>query len=112
MSYYTYLYLDPRKTGAFVFENISVDFQPFYVGKGKKNSCFDHLKETEENTLNIFRWRKINSIQQHGLEPIVVKVFHSTTEHEAYQLETKLIQHWGREGKEEGGILTNLWRFN
>lgn len=33
-----YIYFDPRKPGYYGFGEISFDFEPIYVGKGKYNS--------------------------------------------------------------------------
>ena len=35
--FYVYVYLDPRKPGSFKFGEYEFDYEPFYVGKGKKN---------------------------------------------------------------------------
>ena len=94
-TYYVYIYYDPRSG------------QPFYVGKGCGKRWKTHLTETEEKTDNIFKWRKINSIRQDGLEPQITKHTEQLTEDAAYNLEKELIQKWGRQGIDEDGILTN-----
>jgi hypothetical protein len=102
-----YEYL-PRKPGSYPYQNIPVDHEPFYVGKGQNNRCFDHLKETLDDTDNIFKVRKIQSIQSASLQPIIIKVLETMNESEAYDLETALIKHWGRQGKDLNGCLTNI----
>ena len=34
-NYCVYIYFDPRKPGNYIFDNLSFDFEPIYVGKGK-----------------------------------------------------------------------------
>jgi hypothetical protein len=93
--FYVYVYYDPRNN------------QPFYVGKGCGRRCYDHLKETEDKTDNIFKWRKINSIRNDGSEAIVKKEIENLSEEHAYEQEAVLIRQYGRAGIDPGGILTN-----
>jgi hypothetical protein len=93
--FYVYIYYDPRNN------------QPFYVGKGCGRRCYDHLKETEYNTDNIFKWRKINSIRNDGSEPIIKKEIENLTEEQAYNNKASLIRQYGRTGIDPLGILTN-----
>lgn len=93
--YYVYFLIDPR------------NMLPFYIGKGCGKRAKDHLKETEENTDNIFKVRKINSIRKSGLEPLIDIVYKELDEDTAYDLEEKAIAFYGRKGIDKGGILTN-----
>ena len=56
--YYVYALIDP------------ITDLPFYIGKGKNNRCYSHLKETQSNTDNIFKFRKIQSIISNGRQVI------------------------------------------
>ena len=53
--YYNYVYLDPRKPGKFEFESICFLFEPLYVGKGKDDRCYEHLKNYKRIDNTIFR---------------------------------------------------------
>ncbi len=51
-NFYTYIYLDPRKPGTFIYDNMfEFEYEPFYVGKGKGNRIYsfqdrsDYLKK-------------------------------------------------------------------
>lgn len=97
MSYYVYLLCDPRH-----------DNRPFYVGKGRGDRAKQHLYETVGSTENKRKFYKIKKIKSAGLIPSIV--YHTTElcEEAAYELEASLIMFYGREGFEEGGILTNI----
>lgn len=95
--YYVYEYIDPR------------NMQPFYVGKGTRDRYLSHLRETEEATSNLKKWRKINKIRSEGLEPLInIIVDNIEDEETAYDIEEEYIIKYGREGFEPNGILTNI----
>lgn len=100
MTYYIYELIDPR------------DNQPFYVGKGKwaNQRHLDHLSETIEKNTNRFKFFKIQSIRNGGLEPAVrIVVKNIANETDAYQLEEIQIQKYGIAPK---GLLTNICLSN
>ena len=94
--YYVYVYLDPRT------------MSPFYIGKGTDNRLYVHLFETYDNTENKKKYAYITGLRNKGFEPIVIKIRDGLLEDDAYSLETTLIRHYGRKGKDPGGILTNI----
>jgi group I intron endonuclease len=94
--YYVYMYMDPRNN------------LPFYIGKGKNKRYLKHLHETKENTENYKKWAYIQGLRNKGLEPFVIKYIDNISEIDAYNLETVLIQIYGRKGIDENGILTNI----
>ena len=61
LGYYVYVYSDPE-TG-----------DVFYVGKGKGNQAFSHLKKASEGTPLI---RKLEELRKRGLEPTVEILLH------------------------------------
>jgi hypothetical protein len=95
--YYIYEYVDPRNN------------LPFYIGKGSRGRKFNHLKETLESTDNRKKYFKIQKIKSLGMHPIInVIIDNITDENLAYKIEDEYILKYGREGFEDGGILTNI----
>lgn len=83
--YYVYVYIDPR------------NFDEFYYGKGKGNRKSEHLKDSTDSE----KTKRIKSIQQEGLNPIIKVIAKDLTEEQAYLIEKTLIWKLGKN-------LTNL----
>lgn len=94
--FYVYIYYHPHTN------------QPFYVGKGSGSRYKKHLTETKDTTENYKKWAYIQGLRNLGLEPIIEKVFNTSNEELAYDEEERLIRHYGRQGIDKGGILTNI----
>lgn len=94
--YYVYMYLDPR------------NWVPFYIGKGKGNRMYAHIRNKTQKNENKHKRNKINKILELGMEPIVLKAKEHLFENNAQELETALILHFGRIGFENNGCLTNI----
>lgn len=117
--FYTYIYLDPRKPGVYIYGEYTFDYEPFYVGKGKGTQDYSHLRyvkyrkntkqkilETpkEENTQKLF---VILNILNEGLEPIITRFQENMCASFAFDLERELVFTIGR--RDLGtGPLTNL----
>ena len=93
--YYVYRLVDPR-TG-----------QPFYVGKGKDNRAYSHIKKNAK-TCNPRKDKRIDEIFAAGLTPIVELIITDLDEATAYNREETIILELGREGIDDNGILTNI----
>ena len=109
--YYTYIYLDPRKSGDYIYqcgieEVYCFYYEPFYIGKGIDDRLFWHLNcynyDKNKHKKNI-----IKKIRKAGLEPIIIKVLQDVTNEEACNEEINLISIIGRADKNRGP-LTNL----
>ena len=91
--YYVYLYLNPLEPGQFSTSFCSFLFKPFYVGKGKANRLFDHLKDARPSRKhkNSHKLNTIRTIQKNGMHPYIVKISKELSEDEALTLELSLI---------------------
>lgn len=109
--YYTYVLMDPRFPGNFVYDDIdpnkewTFNFQPFYIGKGKNHRLNGHTSST--TSYNKHKARRIAKIEKEGFSVIRLLVEARLTEKQAYLLEKHLIRTIGRRHLKEGP-LTNL----
>jgi hypothetical protein len=89
--FYIYIYLDPRKSGRYCYNDICFLLEPIYIGKGINF----RFKEHRWNRNPFFK-NKINKIKRLKLEPIVFKLYENLNEEKSFELETKLIKEIGR----------------
>lgn len=104
--YYVYVYLDPTQPMSMQYGNISLDYVPFYVGKGKHNRCYFHLKDKTDS----LKTQTIKRIFDAGHVPIIEKIATNMLSDDAYLLESELIVQIGTQHKILGvppGPLTN-----
>ena len=94
MEFYVYVLIDSR------------DDTPFYVGKGKGDRCYMHLKIIDIH--NPRKQNRIDSIRESGGEVIVKKLAEYLTELGAWDEEQRLISKFGRRHIDDGGVLLNL----
>lgn len=105
--FYVYIYLDPRKLGKYQYENFSLLYEPFYVGKGKNNRIYAHLNQNICN--NLHKHNKINKIllDNYDLKKYIIKIRENLFEKDALFLEEQVIKEIGRYDLKKGP-LTNL----
>jgi hypothetical protein len=94
--YYVYHLIDPRT------------MLPFYVGKGCGDRSHSHFKETVDTTINMRKFNKIKSIQNLGLDVVVVHVCENLEHDDAINIERLEIEKYGRLDYDDGGISTNI----
>jgi hypothetical protein len=107
-NFYIYALLDPRKPGKYGYKDICFLYEPFYIGKGTGNRCYDHFKPSQiKRCKNPHLCRKIVKIKKMGEKVIVQKIKTGITEKECFKLEIKLINLLGKSNN--NGILTNIY---
>jgi group I intron endonuclease len=101
--YYVYAFLDSSKSGKFTYNNIILDYEPFYIGKG----CGDRIKSSLNDRESPFKVKKIKSLKNNGIDIISIKLFENLTNEDSLKIEIELIKKIGR--RDLGlGPLTNL----
>lgn len=108
--FYVYAYLDPRKPGNYIYGEYEFNYEPFYIGKGKKDRDKFHL-------INAFRKKRCNLrekfirqlVNDCSKDPIILRVKENLSEDESLTLEIDLITLIGRRDLDIGPLvnLTN-----
>lgn len=100
--YYVYSLIDPRNG------------LEFYVGKGKGNRAQSHILTIKKGKRSENRWKDhiIQKLLETGRQPLIAFIAEGLPEKHAYDLETKMIAFFGRNGYDEGGILVNVCKDN
>src|SRR4051812_4099199 len=90
--YYVYIYYDTRVSPPL----------PIYVGKGKKNRIYTHLRKKGSHNPGLKG--KINHIRELGLEPYYEFYKKHLSFKEAMEIETALIKNIGRLNNNSGPL--------
>lgn len=101
---YVYAYLDPRKPGTYVYEKLTFEYEPFYIGQGVGRRVFAHIKTDKRNQ---YKYTIIQEILNSSNKPIIKIIKNNISEGEALRLERTVIKTIGRKDKNQGP-LTNL----
>lgn len=104
--FYVYAYLDPRKPGIFKYGNIEFNFEPFYIGKGHLDRCYQGLTKFKSQK-DTYKFRKIKSIAKDGYIPIIQKICENLCESDSFIKEIELIQKIGRHDLTLGPLTNN-----
>jgi hypothetical protein len=94
-NFYVYIYLDPRKPGKYCYEEFEFEYEPFYVGKGRRTRYLDHLKDLDKDN-NTIKTGKIKHIMALNTLPVIIKIKDFLFLKEANALEIRLISLIGR----------------
>lgn len=111
MIYYIYIYLNPLKPGKYQYKNFEFEFEPFYVGLGKKKRIDRHIEyakyKERKNEYKTLKDNIILKILKNEKDPIRFKLYENITLESAIRLEKCLIKLIGRRDKKLG-TLSNL----
>jgi hypothetical protein len=109
--FYVYVYCNPLKEGDYTYSennvNISFNYEPFYIGKGKGTRMKDHIREAKDLSINNHKLNTIRKIWRFKKEPIIYKIYENLTITDVNLLERLFIKIIGRSNKKLGP-LTNL----
>lgn len=117
--FYNYIYLDPRKPGQYIFEdlNFSLLYEPIYVGKGKLNKDNKHWNYRKYYHLtdrcltfdsNKLKVNKIKHIMvDFNMKQYILQINKEITYEQSNDIEISLIKTFGRINL-RSGTLTNL----
>jgi hypothetical protein len=103
MNYYVYAYLDTRKQGEYIYQDLKFYYEPIYVGKGQKRRYKNHL--SLRNIMENHFYHKLNSMINDGFEPEIVIIKNNMDEDSSLKYEIETISKIGRG---DNGPLTNL----
>jgi DNA-directed RNA polymerase beta' subunit len=104
--YYVYVYLNQTKMGKWMYNEHEFEFQPFYVGKGRRKREIMHLcpfmlkAKTYKNSIIKSIINKTNE------QPIHYRLYENLSNDEAIAFEIDIINHFGRLDN-GSGILAN-----
>jgi hypothetical protein len=106
---YNYILLDPRKAGQYTYEglNFSLLYEPYYVGKGKKNRMYGHFQDYSLKD-DILKNRKIKSLlklyTKSILRQFVIQVNKNISNTTANEKEIQIIKAIGRIDLKSGSL--------
>jgi hypothetical protein len=105
--YYVYILQNPKKPLRFSTDKYGLEYEPFYVGKGKGDRSEVHYNNlvSRNDSHNGRLWAELSKLRSYGVEPVVSKIYFTDDESEAYEKEGEVISHYGIRYKD--GILVN-----
>lgn len=109
--YYTYLILDPRINGTFIYDGgkLILPNLPIYSGKGIRKRCFEHSSDAKHTNEKTDKLNLLREIIEDGYEPIIYKVLENVTEDVALSKEIELIWVIGRADMKMGSLTNKTW---
>jgi group I intron endonuclease len=99
-NYYVYALLDSSKPGTYKYDDLSFDYEPFYIGKGTGNRIKDTLYDKTS-----FKKNKIDKLNSLGVEIISIKIKEGISNEKAILLEKKYINLIGRRDQLNGSLV-------
>lgn len=104
MEYYIYVYLNPLKSGNYVYNKFKFDYEPFYIGLGKKRRIDYHVNNAKYHSKKSLKDNIILKILKNNESPIRYKLYENITLESAVRLERILIKLIGRRNISTGSL--------
>lgn len=106
--FYIYVYMDTTKPGVFVYDDLILEYEPFYIGKGKGSRYKQHIIDSRNRKLNNKKLYHIhNKILKLDNNIKIIKVKENLLEFEAFEYEKKYIALIGRHDRSLGPLCNN-----
>lgn len=106
--YYVYVYMDTTKPGPYVFDDLSLEYEPFYIGKGKGSRYKQHIIDSKNRKLNNKKLYHIhNKILKLDNNIKILKIKENILESDAFIYEKKFIALIGRHDRGLGPLCNN-----
>lgn len=113
--FYVYVYLNPKVIGPLYYKSISTNFEysfnfePFYIGKGRKSRIYDHFYDSKNNTEKYLFLKTLETEFGKTIlkEKYIMIYSNNLSNDDAYNLESDLILSIGRI-KDNTGPLYNI----
>lgn len=104
--YYNYILLNPLKQGNFKYNDLSFEYEPFYIGKGYKDRVYEHYKGWYLKTdYNLDKKDLILEFNNQNLEPLFLILNENENETFVLNQEIELIKKIGRKEYNNGPLL-------
>lgn len=91
--YYNYILCDTQKIDIFQYDCFLFNTKPFYVGKGQRDRCFDHMKKLEDEH-NFHKSNILKKMFKNNCPPVIM-IFPQKNEKSALENEINLIEKIG-----------------
>ena len=102
--FYVYVYLDVRKQGNYIYQNLFFNYCPIYIGKGQGSRDISHLKCINDNSNKTIFYNILRKLKKLNLSPIIIRIKEHLTERTALNLEIEIIKKIGRINKKTGPL--------
>lgn len=107
--YYVYVLLDTTRPGIYKYSDLTFDYEPFYIGKGKYNRINQSKSNNIKRIKNIEKSEIINKIHLNDLTVRSIKYMENINEDLALDLESLLIKKIGRSDKNNGPLVNKSY---
>ena len=107
--YYVYVLLDTTRPGIYKYSDLTFEYEPFYIGKGKNNRVSQSKSKNIGRIKNIEKSEIINKIHLNDLTVRSIKYIENINEDLALDLESLLIKKIGRSDKNNGPLVNKSY---